>query len=55
MAKSKILENDPLDIALSKLREDAIERGMLDIAMVYGWSQIKRRMEILDAQHHSRG
>lgn len=42
--------DDSFDHAISVLREDANERGMLDLALVYGWSQIKCRNEIIEEQ-----
>jgi hypothetical protein len=34
--------------ALDILRRDTIERGMLELAIVYGWSQIKLWQETLN-------
>lgn len=41
---------NPMDKSFNILRNDAIERGMLDLAIVYGYSQIKTREEFLNTQ-----
>lgn len=48
MPQSKILQNDRIDKMWDMLREDASHRGMSDLELVYGWSQIRRRLEILE-------
>jgi len=38
---------DPLYRALTILRIDALERGMRDLAIVYGWALMQRGEEIV--------
>ena len=38
---------DHIERAIGKLRADAIERGLSDLAIAYGWSQIRLREELL--------
>jgi hypothetical protein len=42
-----VVSTDPLYKSLVALRLDALERGMIELAMTYGWSAIKRGNEIL--------
>ena len=43
-----IVDDDPFDRSMNQLREDAIQRGMLDLSLVYGWSMMKRRAQIFE-------
>lgn len=53
-------QNDPLSAAralflsLMQLRADAIKRGMIELAVVYGWSATRVGFEILKAAQQKR-
>jgi hypothetical protein len=36
-------------LSMLKLRADAIERGMLDLAIVYGWAAMRLGAELIHA------
>jgi hypothetical protein len=40
--------------SMDMLRRDALARGMLDLAAVYGWSEIRINTEIIDQQMKQR-
>lgn len=40
---------------IKMLRDDAIARGMLDLAIVYGWTLIRLNQESIDEWLMSRG
>jgi hypothetical protein len=44
------VDDDPFRRAMVAMQKDAKERGMLDLAVVYGWSAIRRGQEIIDEQ-----
>lgn len=41
---------DDLIKSIGRLRQDALDRGMLDLCVVYGWSQILLGEEQIDRQ-----
>jgi len=36
--------------SIGRLRQDALDRGMLDLGVVYGWSQIRLNEEAIGRQ-----
>jgi hypothetical protein len=42
--------SDPVLKTLTRLRNDAIERGMHDLALAYGWSIMRIIAEVLRKQ-----
>ncbi len=45
-----MLKNDPFYRSLMQLRTDAIERGLNDLAIVYGWTLLRYGEEIIQRQ-----
>jgi len=39
--------NDPFYKSLKALRDDAVERGLLDLATMYGWALMRRGEQIV--------
>ena len=44
------VQSDPLYRALAVLRQDALERGLTELAIVYGWSMMRISNEIIASQ-----
>jgi hypothetical protein len=44
------VQSDPLYRALAVLRQDALERSLIELAIVYGWSMVRLSNEIIAKQ-----